>query len=108
MKKLVALLIICCISAVATGNGHTTCPSSGNKPLTSTQIFATSYTLQPDAANTGLICWGGNSVTTSTTACLSLGMTYTAPVKNSSNTYDLSQVFIACTVSADSVNYVIP
>lgn len=87
-------------------NGTRTCPSSGNQPISTTSVRTATYTVQAPVTNTGNVCIGGLTVTTSNSICLPAGASYTAPTQGNSAGYDLSHVNMACTVSADVLKYI--
>ena len=90
------------------GNGSNTCPTSGTKRIASASLRATQFTLQAPAApvsNTGYICIGGASVTTTTGACLGGGDSIFMPPVGNSAAYDLTQIYFVCSVNTDLLVY---
>ncbi len=73
--------------------------------MTTTSVKVATYSIQTPVTNTGSICWGGTTVTTSTAPCLLAGMSYTPPSQGNANAYDLSTVFMACTVNTDVLKW---
>jgi hypothetical protein len=108
MKPLFAGILICLSVGLAGAptSGVTTCPTSGTKTILATSAKAATYTIQAAAANTGYICFGGSNITTSTGPCLNAGLFYTPPTQGNSAAYDLSTVFIACSVNTDKIAWV--
>lgn len=89
-------------------NGSNTCPTSGAKQLSSTSIRASWVTVQSPAApsaNTGRLHFGDSTVTTSNGVYISPGGTYTFPTEGNSAVYDLSNIYFACSVNTDIVNF---
>lgn len=90
-------------------SGTTTCPISGTRVLVSTSTKVSTYTIVAPAAptaNTGVVCFGNTSITTTTGPCLLPGSSYTAPTQGNNAAYDLSQVSFACTVNTDTLKYI--
>lgn len=88
--------------------GSTTCPSSGTVSILTAPAKSVYYTIQAPAsptANTGTVCFGGVGVTTTTGVCLLPGQAYTTPSFGNANSFDLSNVYIACTVNTDTIKY---
>lgn len=87
------------------GSGSQTCPTSGNKRVSSSNIFATYVSIQAPIGNTGTVFVGGSTVTTSQgNGILALGTVGFAPHANAA-VFNLNQIYFACSVSADSVYY---
>ncbi len=94
------------VRAAGGGQGSQTCPSSGSKRISSTSLKTTIWFVQAPSANTGQVYIGFSSgVTTSTGIYLNAGDSLTNPPQGNAATHDLSQVYIACTQSADSITY---
>lgn len=99
------------LDAAALGSGSQTCPASGIKQLSTTQIKASWVQLQAPSGNTGAVGFGSTSVTVAASCaaargnCLLANWTALLPPLANSQAYDLSQIFITCTVSADSLSY---
>lgn len=110
MRKLIpfALLLLAALAVLAgpaPTSGSKTCPSSGNVPITTTSVKAAYWVIQAPITNTGNICWGTATVTTSNAPCLTAGQSFYAGTQANSQPYDLSHVSIACTVNTDVVKY---
>lgn len=108
--RLAALLLglSLAIPAGNIGNGSNTCPTSGTKKISSSSIRATQFTLQAPAApvsNTGYICIGGASVTTTTGACLGGGDSIFMPPVSNSAAYELNNIYFVCSVNTDLITY---
>lgn len=107
MRKLILIisLLVFVVSAGQVKSSVTTCPSSGVKPISATQKKVVTYTIVADIANTGSVCWGDSGITTSTAPCLQVGMSFTGQPQGNSAAYDLSQIYIACTVNSDAIRW---
>lgn len=105
LNTLWILLTLSLAYAWAPNNGVTTCPTSGNKRVASSSVRTPTYSLQTPISNTGSVCIGGSSVTTSSAICLTAGMSYTAPTQGNSPAYDLQGVYFACTVNTDVIQW---
>jgi hypothetical protein len=102
-------VLVLCLSILSGGQlipGANTCPTSGAKAVSATSARSVTWTVQAPLANTGKIYIGGPTVTTSTGIALNPGDGYTNPSQGNAASYDLSQVYFACTVSGDSITYV--
>lgn len=89
----------------ALGTGSQTCPTSGRKQLSTTQTKVTWISVQAPSGNTGSIYLGGPAVTTSLGNYITAGGTFFFPAVSNTAAYDLSQSFMACTVTADTVTF---
>ncbi len=112
MKILRALALLFCLAiAIPAGNvsnGSNSCPTSGTKRIASSSIRSISFTIQAPAApvaNTGYVCLGGASVTTTTGVCLGGGDSYTFGAASNSSQYDLTQIYFVCSVNTDLITY---
>lgn len=84
-------------------SGSNTCPASGAKQVSSTQIKATWVSIQAPSTNSGKIYFGGSTVSTSEGNYITAGgVNFFPPVSNSSF-YDLRQIYFACGNSADTI-----
>lgn len=104
-RLLPLLLLLFPIFGGNPGDGSNTCPTSGNKAVSSTRLVAGLVTVQAPSANTGNIYLGGSSLTTSRGIFITPGGSYTYPPQSNTQPYDLSAIRFACTVSADSITY---
>jgi hypothetical protein len=93
------------IRSGAIGQGSQTCPASGNKALSTVATRAVWVNVQGPSANTGQIYTGGPGVTTSTADFFGAYGGFFFPPEGGAATYQLNQIYIACTNSADSVTY---
>jgi hypothetical protein len=108
-----ALLFGLCLAIPAgnVGNGSTTCPASGSKRISSISLRSITFTVQAPngsggtTANMGTITLGGSGVTSTTAVSLGAGDAYTFPAAASTAQYDLTQIYFACSNSADSIVY---
>lgn len=105
MKLLTLLLIAFAVTAQAAAvkDVAQTCPSSGRIQVSSTQTKASAVFIQAPTTNTGLIYVGGSDVTTSNAAAIQAFGSFTFPAQANVQPYDLSQIFIACTVNTDVI-----
>lgn len=108
--RLAVLLFCLCLAVPAgnVGNGSNTCPTSGTKRIASSSLRVTQFLIQAPAApvsNTGYICIGGASVTTTTGACLGGGDSIFMPPVSNSAAYDLTQIYFVCSVNTDLITY---
>lgn len=95
------------VRAAGGGQGSQTCPSSGSQRIVTTSTRAVDWTIQAPSANTGKVYIGFSSaVTTSTGIYLNAGDSFTKQPAGNAASRDLSQVYIACTQSADTITYV--
>lgn len=104
---MITLLLVATASSILPGNfvnGSQTCPSSGNKRVSSTQYNLYQLTVTSLIANTGRIYFGGSTVSTSDGAEVLPGGSYNA-VKPSAGT-DPGTLYFACTSSADSLTWI--
>jgi hypothetical protein len=86
-------------------SGSVSCPTSGNKVVSSTTIKAVTYTLQAPTANTGSVYIGGSTVSTSQGFFLKSGDSYTSPPQSNTAAYNLGTTYFACSASGDSLTY---
>src|SRR5579863_6161070 len=89
----------------ALGTGSQTCPTSGRKALSTTSVKAIYIDLQGTPTNMGSIYIGGPAVTTSAGVFITASGTYRLGPASNTASEDLSQTFIACTNSADSLTF---
>lgn len=120
MKHLRLLLVVLAFSipvslrSGAIGQGLTTCPSSGAKQLSSTTTKTTWINIQAPSDNAGAVYVGGPAIVGTSATCnasgskgaciLSTGNVFMPAISNTSS-YDLAQIWFACTTSSDSVRY---
>ncbi len=113
MRQLISTVALVAIATLfcwgsAPSSGSVTCPSSGNKALLSVStrvLFYSLYTPGIATANTGFVCIGSSSVTTGSGICFDKGVYYSVPSVSNTSPYDLSQLYIACTVNTDTIRY---
>lgn len=86
-------------------DGLNTCPSSGNKQIATTRTVVGTLTVQAPSANTGLIYFGGETVSTTRGVAINPGGAFTYPPMGNTQPYDLSNIRFACTVTADTITY---
>lgn len=105
---LTAALILC----AGLNSGSQTCPSSGNKAVIasssscpSSTCKASTWTIQAPSANTGKVYVGGSTIATTNGVYLNAGDSATLSSGGTSFPFDLTQTFIACSVSADTVTF---
>ena len=108
MKRIIFTLALLPFLALPTHsgipiNGSQTCPSSGNKRLSTTSTKTIQLTIAAPFTNTGNITIGGSGVTTTNAILLLPGGSFNFAPQGNASSHDLSQTFFACTVSADSV-----
>lgn len=105
--RLFALFIIAVFLAnpAAIKSGSNTCPSSGNKTVSSTNIRAIQVIVMGTSGNTGKVYVGGPTVTTSEGIYLNAGDTINFATQGNASAYDLSNIYFACTVSGDSIGF---
>ncbi len=95
----------------ALGTGSQTCPASGTKALSTVVTKASWVSIQAPngtgglSTNTGYVFVGDSAVTTSKGNGIAAGGTLFMPTQGTASPYALSQIYIACTVSADSVMF---
>lgn len=111
MGNLIRLLIVCVAmsSSLRSGgfiSGSNSCPASGNKQVTSSKASAAWYVIQAPTANTGRVYIGDSGVTTSEGVFLSSGDSLSAPPRGNTASYNLADVYIACTETTDTITYV--
>ena len=101
-------LAVCLVMVLFAGpyHGNTTCPSSGNLAVSSLTTKYAQYTIQAKSTNTGIVHVGNYTVTSSTGIELPVNYSYNANPQSNIRPYDLSTVFIACTVNTDGVNWI--
>jgi hypothetical protein len=107
---LFVVLLLAAPTATYSGNvgnpsAAVSCPSSGNKVISSTSLRVTTFTLYAPTANTGFITWGGSTVSTTNAPPLYHTDSYTAPTTGNAAPYDLSQIYFACSASGDTLVY---
>lgn len=114
LARLTALLLLLVAGAVpaALHPGTLTCPASGAKQLSTTAGFASKATwinLQAPAGNSGSVFVGDSTVTAAANcapgkgACMLAAGSVFLPALANTQAYDLSQTYIACSNSGDSV-----
>lgn len=85
-------------------SGATACPSSGRARVSTTSVSVAQLTVVAPTVNTGEVHVGGSNVTTSDGGILLPGGSYTDN-KNNAGT-NPAALFFACTVSADTINWI--
>ena len=108
MKKITfgLLLIFGALAhAGSLGVGSQTCPSSGVKQLSTTQTKATWVIVQAPSANAGSVYVGNISVSTSKGVYITSAQSLPLPAAANTQPYDLSQIYIACSNSNDTVTF---
>jgi len=80
-----------------------TCPTSGAKVVSSTQIKASWVLLQSPYANTGVIYVGDSAVSSTEGVQLLIGDALNAPPQGNSQVFDLGLIYFACSVNTDTV-----
>ncbi len=114
MRKLIVLFLLALIpSQVRSGallSGSQSCPTSGVKRLIATSTKASWVQLQAAHGNTGAIAFGGSNVAVTaacaapgTGNCLIADWTAMLPPAGNASSLDMSQIWIACTVSGDTM-----
>lgn len=108
IAQLLTLAVVQPAHAAGFFSGTRTCPSSGTQRLSTTSIKASWVVIQSPLAptpNTGRIHFGNSSVTTSLGVYINPGDSYNFPPQSNTQAHDLSQIYIACTVTSDIVNF---
>lgn len=112
IRLFLSILLIACpigLHSASIRSGTQSCPTSGIKQLSSTQTKASWIAIQAPQGNTGVIAIGGSGTTVAAACapgagvCIGASSSFFLPPVSNSSAYDLSQTFIACTVSADTV-----
>ena len=106
ITKLLALLALAAGGITADGlhSFSVSCPSSGNKPLSSTSLPVKFYSVMGAASNTGYIYLGDSTVTATAASSfgyLAKGVIYTVPPAGTTDSWNLSGVYFACSSSGD-------
>jgi len=104
---LATLLLLVCAPLTRSGSfvsGSTSCPSSGNTKVSTTNYALYQLTVSSKLSNTGYVHVGSSAVTTSDGGELAPGWSYTAS-KPSAGVAP-NTLYFACTVSADSISWV--
>ncbi len=118
-QKLTIVLILALIfpatasllDAAALKSGVQTCPTSGIKQLSITQVKASWVSLQAPSGNTGAVAFGDTTITVAAACAVARGNCILAsgsaflPALGNSAAYDLAQIWIACTASSDAVMF---
>lgn len=106
------LLLLASLLLAGLNSGSQTCPSSGSKAVIAAQSScpgasckSISWTIQAPVGNTGTVYVGGSTVTTSSGVALVAGASATSLTQGNAFPYDLTQTFIACTASGDSITF---
>jgi len=103
-----ASLLLALAFALPAGNvssGSNTCPSSGTKRIAAASIRSITFTVQAPSGNMGTISIGGSAASATTAVTISGGDAFTFPPASNSAAYDLTQIYFACSNSADSIVY---
>src|ERR1700685_1861996 len=88
-------------------NGTVTCPTSGNKQISTTSYSLYQLTVEAGSTsspNTGYIAIGGSNVTTSNAPLLGPG--YTANWNKPNPAINPASLYFACTVNTDTIQWV--
>jgi hypothetical protein len=105
LQLLLAALIVPMANPGAVKSGSNTCPSSGNKAISSAQIKAAQVIVMAAAANTGKVYVGGSTVTSTEGVYLNAGDSVNFAPRGTTDAYDLSAIYFACAQSADTITY---
>jgi len=102
------LITISALRAGALSNGSQTCPASGAKVLSTTNHskYAWIQFFTP-SGNSGQVYLGGSTVSSTTAAGISANQSWLFPVIANTQPYDLTQTYMACSNSADSLQYTV-
>lgn len=107
MRLLLCILIMAVMPfAIHSGDfisGAASCPSSGNVRVSTTAYNLYQMTVSSKTANTGKIYFGSSSVDTSSGVEVNPGQSYNVVKPNSG--IGPQTLYMACTVSADSVTW---
>ena len=87
------------------GHGSNTCPASGSKAVSASTLYVSEWIVQAPAANTGSVYFGGSTVTTSTGTYIAPGGSIHYSPHGTSDTFNLAQIYFACTVNTDGITY---
>lgn len=113
MKLTIALLLLLIfpvaaslMEAAALGQGSQTCPAAVTsiKQVSTTQTKAQWVWLQTPA-NSGTVRFGGPGLTSTTGVSMAASTNFLLPAIANVHAYDLSQTFIICSNTADSIVY---
>jgi hypothetical protein len=112
MRCLILTLVLSLVLSAGLNSGSQTCPSSGNKLVIAAvtscpanSCKSSTWTIQAPSGNTGKVYIGGSTVSTSVGVYLNAGDSASMPTLGNATPYDLTQVYIACTVAGDSIIY---
>lgn len=94
------------LAAADLKNGVTSCPASGNAPVVTVGVKVSWYIIQAPLANTGNVTVGGSTVTTANSVILPPGYSLNSPPQGNTQPFDLSHIYIACTITGDQIRYV--
>jgi len=86
-------------------SGSTTCPSNGSKQVASSSVRVAKIDLQAPVANTGVVYVGGSTISSTTGIALTNGDGYSVPPISNTASYDLTNIYFACSQSADKITY---
>jgi hypothetical protein len=107
MKRLVLASLISMLLVGGTPHiGTVTCPTSGNKQVTTRADKAVTYTIQAPTANAGNIFWGDVNINTSAGIPLAPGDSYTGQPQGNSSAYTMNSIYFACSTNTDSINFI--
>lgn len=111
-RRILAILFVPLLLCAGLNPGLQTCPSSGNKAVIASasscpqsSCKANTWTIQAPTTNTGKVYIGGSTVTTSTGVAIAAGDSASMYTQSNTFPYDLTQTYIACTASGDSVTF---
>jgi len=88
-------------------SGSTTCPTSGAKRVASSSTKAITVTIQVPLANAGVIYLGGSTISSTTGIQLNKGDSFTFAPASNSNSWDLFQIYFACSTNTDTITWII-
>jgi len=86
-------------------SGSATCPSSGSKQVSTTSLKVIKLDIMAPLANTGTVYIGGSTISSTTGIPVTNASGYSFPPVSNSASYDLSNIYFACSQSADSITF---
>lgn len=109
MKRLSLRLIPLLVAAVvltggSPGQGTQTCGASAVR-LSSSSLRTTFLVIYAPTGNMGDVYIGNSSVSSTNSIPLDSGDSFSYPPQGNSATYDLTAIWLACTVPGDTVRY---
>ncbi len=110
MKRLILILSLVMVQGLYSASpksGSTTCPSAGAKRLVTVSTPAVIVTVQVPLGNTGSTIYLGDSTINSTTGiALNKGDSYTFSPASNSNSWNLYQMYFACSNANDTITWI--